>query len=226
MIHLEKVIKRYNKSFALGPIDLWIEKGQVIGLLGPNGAGKTTLLKVILGIIKPNSGEINVFGSANYNKIRELSSVVLTQGGFFSEFSAIKNLEMFYNNYSSQEYPFDKLLSQFKLPNKKVSTFSNGMKQRLNIAKSLLFEKELYIYDEPINGLDVEGINVFKNLIIELKNRNKTVIITSHIIAELEKYCTKFIIIKNGKMLINRTKDQIIEQYGSVEGAYMKCYEV
>ncbi len=224
LIQFEKLIKHYTNSFTLGPVDLSIRQGQVVGLLGPNGSGKTTLLKILLGITSRTCGTIKVHGSTNFKEIRKKSSVVLEKSGFFNDFTAKKNLEIFYRYYSEEDYNFNNLLNQFNLPiDKKLSSYSKGMLQRLNIAKSLLLEKELYIYDEPFSGLDIEGISFFRKLILNLKDKNKTIIIASHIISELEKYCTSFIILSEGKIVNHNAKDNLIKQFGSIEDAYLQC---
>jgi len=183
----------------------------VFGFLGPNGAGKSTTIRTILSLISPTSGTINLFGkSLIVNRNYALSKIgcIVEKPDFYKYLSAKKNLELFarISGTSISKTKVSELIDFVGLTgreNDKLSGFSHGMKQRLGIAQTLLHDPELIILDEPITGLDPQGIIDIRNLILQLKNeKNKTVILSSHILSEIELIANRMIIINKGKTIV------------------------
>ncbi len=188
-----------------------VYQNDVFGFLGPNGAGKSTTIRTILSLISPTSGTINLFGKSlitNRNYALSKIGCIVEKPDFYKYLSAKKNLEIFarISGMSISKTKVSELIEFVGLTgreNDKLSGFSHGMKQRLGIAQTLLHDPELIILDEPTTGLDPQGIIDIRNLILQLKNeKNKTVILSSHILSEIELIANRMIIINKGKTIV------------------------
>lgn len=210
-IELKNVSKHYKNIKAVDDLSLKIFKDDIYGFLGPNGAGKSTSIRMILSLIKPTSGTINLFGhnlSEKKNETLSKIGALIEKPDFYKYLTARKNLEIL-GKISKVKYLNDKidevlnLVDLTKRQDSKVKTFSQGMKQRLGIAQSLLHDPSLIILDEPANGLDPQGQIEMRELIKRI-NREKeiTIVISSHILAEVEQIATRMIIINKGKSIV------------------------
>ena len=205
---LEKTFKKNNIKAVQG-VSLDVEKGDVFGFLGPNGAGKSTTIRMILGLIKPDKGEIAIDGfNVHLDRFDALERVgALVEGpAFYNYLTAYENLEIFakYSGETSKDKINEvlKIVGLSRRSTEKVENFSMGMKQRLGIAQSLLNEPRLIILDEPTNGLDPYGVQEIRNLINRLSNEEDiTIFISSHILTEIEQICNKVAIINKGKII-------------------------
>jgi bacitracin transport system ATP-binding protein len=209
VLKTSNLTKQHKAHTIVNDVSLSVKKGEIYGFLGKNGAGKTTTIRMILGLIRPTAGQIQLFGE-NITTMRRhvferIGSMIETPG-FYPNLTAAENLDihrrlMGMGNKESVEQS----LEQFGLwvsRNKKVKDFSLGMKQRLGIARALLHHPELLILDEPTNGLDPAGIREIRHMIIELASkRGITVFISSHILNEIQLMATKIGIIHSGKLL-------------------------
>lgn len=216
-------IKNLHKSFgtykALNGLNMEVPQGDIFGFLGSNGAGKSTTIRCILTLIKPDSGDIFFKGKPILKNreafLHKIGSIV-EKPDFYIHVSAFTNLEMSgkmhgLNPTKTKIYELLEMVGLKGKENVKVKTFSQGMKQRLGIAQSLLHDPEIIILDEPTNGLDPNGIIDFRNIIKQLKNDlNKTIIISSHILAELELMVDSFIIIDKGKKIIQGSSTELL----------------
>ncbi|PEB54354.1 bacitracin ABC transporter ATP-binding protein [Bacillus pseudomycoides] len=202
--------KKYKDVIAVDNVSMNIKKGEIYGFLGQNGAGKTTAMRMIVGLIKPSKGEIELFGErikANgHSRPFERIGAMIETPGFYPNLTGEENLEihrrlMGFPDKSS----VDTALAQVDLleaKKRKVKTYSLGMKQRLGLARALLHEPELLLLDEPTNGLDPSGIKEVRKMILHLaKERGITVLISSHILSEIEQLAEKIGIIHKGKLL-------------------------
>lgn len=219
IIELDRLTKTYKTISAVQDVNLKIYKGEIFGLIGQNGAGKSTLLKMIGGLIYPSSGDIHFFNrSAGHNQsLFERMGLLIENPGLFSHYSAYENLNMLAIAYGlkPRKQPIERLLQLVGLDgahDKKVRNYSMGMKQRLGIAIALLGSPDVLILDEPINGLDPQGIAEIRNVIIELNKTGLTIIISSHILEELSKIATKYGIIHKGKMIEVISKQDLLQQ--------------
>jgi len=194
-------------SATLSNINLQVERGSVYGFLGPNGAGKTTTLRLLLGLLKNQEGSIEVFGkefTSNRLAILKNTGSLIEQPSLYGHLTAKENLEVYRKVYGVDKSRIAKVLALVDLSNtgnKKAKEFSLGMKQRLSIALALLHKPELLILDEPTNGLDPNGIIETRELIKRLNKEGVTIIVSSHILAEIERMATHVGIIHKGKML-------------------------
>src|SRR5574337_248880 len=203
------------KKKVLNNIQLKIPRGIIYGLIGPNGAGKSTLLKCILGFLTPENGVISFEGSGTSGKKRLEASKV----GFIIEAPALYDHLTGYENLLINQIIFkvDKARIDLVLEltgiadsaQKKVSQYSTGMKQRLGWALALLHDPELLILDEPLTSLDPRGIKDFYNLLLSLKESGKTILITSHMLLEMERICDYIGVLNNGKILFDGALSEI-----------------
>jgi bacitracin transport system ATP-binding protein len=210
ILKTNQLTKQYKQDVAVDRVNISIKKGDIYGFLGQNGAGKTTTLRMIMGLIKPTAGEIELFGNLLTNKnkheIYERIGSIIEIPGFYPNLTAIENLNIHQtlmgigkNNVIEETLETVGLLDT---RNKKVKNFSLGMKQRLGIARALLHEPEILILDEPTNGLDPMGIKEVRHLILDLaKKKEITVLISSHILPEVQQLSNKIGIIHQGKLV-------------------------
>lgn len=207
----------FNKQQkTLDDINLEVEKGSIYGFLGPNGAGKTTTLRLLLGLLKKQHGSIQVFGKEfGDHRIESLKKIgaLIEQPSLYGHLTAKENLEIYRKIYQTQKERIEQVLQLVGLEvtgKKKAKQFSLGMKQRLSIAISLLHNPELLILDEPTNGLDPNGIIETRELIKKLNKENGvTIIVSSHILAEVERMATHVGIIHKGRLLFQGTLTEL-----------------
>ncbi|MDD6794689.1 MAG: ABC transporter ATP-binding protein, partial [Clostridiaceae bacterium] len=210
----------------LDNISLNIPKGSIVGFIGENGAGKTTTIKAILNLISRNSGEINIFGLDNIKyeeKIKEEIGTVLDDCFFYPDFNATAIKKVMKNTYRNfDEKLFNEYLDKFKLPkNKAIKELSKGMNMKLKIAVALSHKPKLLILDEPTSGLDPivrnEILDIFYDFI---QDEEHSILLSSHITTDLEKIADYITFIDSGKIILSKTKDELIYKYGVI-----KCSE-
>jgi len=210
--------KEYKKQKAVDSISLSVNKGDIYGFIGQNGAGKTTFIRMVMGLIKPTSGYVEMFGNQikkGDNRQYERVSSIIEFPGFYGNLTAFENLDihrrlMGIPDKKCIEKPLE-AVGMLEERNKKVKEFSLGMKQRLGIARALLYQPELLILDEPTNGLDPVGIKEIRQLILRLaQNVNITIFISSHLLSEVQQLATKIGIIHQGKLIDEINKEMLI----------------
>ncbi|MGW0764148.1 CocE/NonD family hydrolase [Streptomyces sp. NPDC002676] len=210
-LQITDLSKRYAKSadrYAVRDLSFRVEKGQVLGLLGPNGAGKTTTLRMLMGLIKPDGGEIRVFGHAIRPGAPVLSRVgAFVEGaGFLPHLSGRENLELYWRatGRPPEDAHLDEALQIAGLGDalaRAVRTYSQGMRQRLAIAQAMLGLPDLLILDEPTNGLDPPQIREMREVMIRYAAGGRTVIVSSHLLAEVEQSCTHLVVMDRGRLI-------------------------
>ena len=209
ILKCENLCKTFGKRNILKHVSLEIKQGDILGFIGPNGAGKTTTIKLILGLQSITSGKVTING---YDIQKEFTHAIKKVGAIvenpdmYMYLSGYENLKLVSNLYKNiTKERIDKVVKLVKLENRihdKVSKYSLGMRQRLGIAQAILHEPNLLILDEPTNGLDPEGIKEMRELLVELATKEKmAILISSHNLAELDNFCTKVCIIKNGEII-------------------------
>lgn len=209
IIETKNLTKKYGSQKSVADLNIHVQRGRIYGLLGRNGAGKTTTMKMLLGLTKPTSGEVKIWGKdlqGNEKKLLPRIGSLIESPGFYPNLTATENLRIFAtlrgvpNNHAIQDaldlvglpYKDKKLFSQYSL----------GMKQRLAIALAVMHDPELLILDEPINGLDPAGIVEIRNLLKSLnKEYGMTILVSSHILEELYQTASEFILIDKGKII-------------------------
>ena len=206
ILRIENLTKSYDKNTVLKNINLEINEGSIFGLIGPNGAGKSTLMKSILGLVKKDSGKITLYGKEvnekNQKETNKNLGSLIENPSFYDHLTSYDNLDIICDMKNIKKDNIDEILNEvglFKSKNKKVRDFSLGMKQRLGIAIALIGNPKFLILDEPINGLDPYGIEEMRDLFQNIvKNSNTSILISSHILDEIEKISTHIGILKNG----------------------------
>lgn len=196
--------KRYGKTFAVDDVTFSVQSGQVFGFLGPNGSGKTTTIGMIFDVITPTDGTISVFGRSNREALaqRRLGGTLeqpnlcpyMTGRDNLRIVAAIKELD------KKHIEPALKAVDLLDAANRVVSGYSLGMKQRLGLAAAMLGDPELLIFDEPTNGLDPDGMREIRDLIVSLSRAGRTILLSTHLLDEVEKICTHVAILNRGKL--------------------------
>jgi len=221
IIKTSGIDKFYSGAQILSDVNLEVPKGAIYGFLGKNGAGKTTTLKIITGLIKPDSGECLVFDKnirTHREEILARAGAIIETPGFYSNLTARENLTLFKSYFGKKDDDAARINECLELveltdESKVFEKFSLGMKQRLGIAFALLNKPELLILDEPANGLDPEGIIKIRELIKNLAHRhNITIIISSHILSEIEQIATHIGIIDKGKLIRQGRMEELLNE--------------
>lgn len=214
------ITKKYGNQVAVNNVNMTIKKGEIYGFIGQNGAGKTTLIRLITGLIHKTGGEIELLGAtgeAELNKSRTMVGSLIETPSFYTNMTARENLEVsrLVRNIPGKKC-IDEVLELVGLKDvekKKVKNFSLGMRQRLGIANALMGNPKLLILDEPINGLDPMGIVEIRELLKKInKEKDMTILISSHILSELSELATTYGIISNGKLIEEITAEELAEK--------------
>lgn len=223
VLEINNITKDYKK-FKIDNISFNLPKGYIMGFIGANGAGKTTTIKLILNMIKRDSGEIKVFGLDNIReeeRIKEQIGVVFDECYYLEDWTlndVEKAVSMFYKNWNSSIY--EKYLKKFNLArDKKVKDLSRGMRMKLMIAVAFSHEAKLLILDEPTSGLDPVARDEFLDILRDyIEDEEKSVIFSSHITSDIEKIADYITYINNGKIIFTGEKDEFLEKYCIIKG--------
>ena len=221
---------------AIDGISFEVKKGEIFGLLGQNGAGKTTTIKMLTTLLAPTSGECKVFGYNTFGeekKIRpKINFIFGGEMGVYRRLSARDNLRYFANLYlipaAKQKERIDEILKLVDLYDRAddlAESYSKGMIQRLQIARGLINDPEIIFMDEPTVGLDPLGAKMLRDVIRKLKNEGRTVLLTTHNLAEVEELCDRLIIINKGKLVAGGTPAEIKGEKTTLEEAYISLIE-
>jgi len=224
IVSVRGLVKTYGKFVAVNNIDFDIPEGSIFGLIGPNGAGKSTTFSVIASLLKPTSGRISVAGfdpTAQPRDVRRVLGYMPDQLGIYGSLTAEEYLRFFAAAYKlpRSEWPglIDGLLELVGLGGKRkvdVDTMSRGMKQRMSLARALVHDPQLLLLDEPASGLDPRARIDLRELLLQLSEMGKTIVISSHILAELETVCSDVAILEGGEMLVSGTPGDIATRLG------------
>jgi len=213
MITVDNLSLQYNDQTILDQVSFTFVKGQIIGLLGPNGAGKSSVIKVLAGLVFPKSGTLtyNEVLLSSFSELRKYCGYLIESPSFYPYLSAEENLHLI-KTINNADVKIDNLLLKVGLKNvkaKKVKHFSTGMKQRLAIAQALLRSPEILILDEPFNGLDPNGFQDLIALLKELNLQGTTIVVSSHLLNELEQFADAFVLMHQGKIALNLTRHEL-----------------
>ncbi len=219
IVEVKNLVKNYGSFCAVKNVSFDVYEGDVFGFLGPNGAGKSTTIRTILSLIKATSGHIKIFDkelNTNRNSILSKIGCIVEKPDFYKFLSAEKNLEVFarISGANVSKTKIHELIEFVGLKGRekdRINGFSHGMKQRLGIAQTLIHNPDLIILDEPTTGLDPQGIIDIRNLILQLKNKqHKTVILSSHILSEIELIANRMIIINKGETVVQGSVSELL----------------
>jgi len=229
VLEISGLTKLYKTGRGIKNLNLNVSKGEVFGFLGPNGAGKTTAMKIMVGLMRADSGDVKIFGHSindEFEQAMKNTGCIIETAESYPFLTAYENLKQFARFYENVDNDrIDEVLELtgiFKYKNEKAKNFSLGMKQRLGISAAILSKPELVILDEPLNGLDVEGMLQVRNLIKHLAEEEKTTFfISSHLIHDVELTCNKIGIIIEGKLLSVDYTENILSNYASLENYFI-----
>ena len=232
VIDVKKVSKYFGSIRALNHISFGVKKGEILGYVGPNGAGKTTTIRILCGLLRPDKGQVKLFEIDPYpdgyqsSEMRKKIGVILENPEHFVHMSAHKNLR-----YYAEIYQINNAKERIKNNLKAVGlwdrradlveTFSKGMKQKLAIARVLLLDPDLFIFDEPTSGLDPTAQIEIREVLLNLLSEGKTIFLSSHNLAEVEKICTRVGVINKGKLVFLGKPRQFKRKYKNLENFYL-----
>ena len=218
IVSTDRLTKTFGPRTAVDAVDLSVRRGEVYGFLGPNGAGKTTTLRMLLGLIRPTSGTATVHGLAPGDPAAVARTGSLVEGpGFYPYLSGRENLRVLARYQGLDDRAVDRVLERVDLTGRggdKFKAYSLGMTQRLGVAAALLGEPDLLVLDEPTNGLDPAGMADMRALVVDVAAAGQTVLLSSHLLAEVQEICDRVGIIAGGKLLVQST---VAELRGATE---------
>jgi ABC-2 type transport system ATP-binding protein len=226
VLTVEHLTKTFDGKNVLDGIGFAVTRGEVFGLLGPNGAGKTTLIRTILDIFRPDAGTISLFGRTFSDDIKDAIGYLPEEGSLDKEipvaeciryFAELKHVDAIDKKTGEWLERLD--LAQYR--DKKIQELSKGMHRRLQFILAVIHEPDLLILDEPFSGLDPLNIKTIKDILLDLRDRGTTVIMSTHQMDEVERMCDRILMLNNGKMVLYGSLDEIRQQFGlSIEVRY------
>ena len=225
VIAIEGLVKTYGKQNAVDNLTANVQKGRITGFLGPNGAGKSTTLRCLVGLSKPTSGSVKIYDRPYRELENPLSKVgtVLDSRGFHPALTGKQNLRVVAAAAGIADARVDEVLEMVELTDaadRKMKKYSLGMKQRLALAGAILGDPEILILDEPANGLDPAGIAWLRNFLRQLAQGGRTILVSSHQLAEMQHTVDDVLIINKGKLIASGTKEQVMGD-GTLEEAFL-----
>ncbi len=231
LVTVSNLTKVYKDGYkAVDGLSFFVKRGQVLGLLGPNGAGKTTTLRMMMGLIYPTDGEISINGKPIYPgspTLAELGSFV-EGSGFLPHLTGRENLNLYWRSIGRTDDPFFdeavKITDLGKALDKKVRSYSQGMRQRLAIAQAMLGMPDLLVLDEPTNGLDPQQIKAMREVLKSYAKTGRTVIVSSHLLSEVEQTCSHVVLMHRGKLIAFGTLKKILKMTGKKAGSLEEIF--
>ncbi len=221
MIKVENLVKTYGSTVAVDHLDFEVKPGQITGFLGPNGAGKSTTMRMMLGLDKPDSGHVFINGKHYRDLAAPIHEVgaLLDANAVFGKRSARKHLTWIAQaggvDANRVHYVLE-MVGLTSVASKHVGDFSLGMSQRLGIASALLGDPPVLLFDEPVNGLDPEGIRWFRTLMKQLANEGRTILVSSHLMSEMQATADHVIVIGKGKLVANAPIANVVNRSGTI----------
>jgi len=220
-IATQGLTKRYGSTTAVDDLSIQVPRGGIVGFVGPNGAGKTTTIRMLMGLVRPTSGTATVLGEPTTHPARYLPRVgaLIESPSFYPALTGRRNLQAFSRLSGHGSHRVDELLAQVRLADwgdKPYKSYSLGMKQRLGIAATLLADPELLILDEPTNGLDPAGIHEMRHFLRDLARKGKTVFVSSHLMAEVQRLCQSLVVLRQGRLVFQGSVDAILHRHATI----------
>lgn len=220
IIQVDHLSKYYNDIKAVDDISFSVHQGEIYGFLGQNGAGKSTTIRILLTLVKPTNGKVEIFGADLFTHRKEILrqiGAIIEKPDLYKYLTALENLSIF-AKLSGIRPTRSQLMEQLEMVglkdrmNSKIRTYSQGMKQRLGIAVALIHDPKLIILDEPTNGLDPQGIADMRNLILQLsKERGKTIFVSSHLLSEIEMIADRMLILDRGRKVVEGAVSELFD---------------
>ncbi len=227
MLISQDAVKKYGNEYAVDHLSLQLEEGHIYGMLGPNGSGKSTWMKIVSGLIIPNSGEVTLNGTAIGPETKKHIAYMSTEP-FYYNYMKISDVGKYYRDFFEDfdEKRYADLLERMDLdPKMKVSSLSSGMAAKLKIAATMSRKAEVYLLDEPFNGIDLLARDAIVNIILECISEESIVVISSHMVEELEKIADRAVFIKKGQIVLSGDVEELRETQGkSITDMYRDIY--
>jgi len=222
ILKLNQISKAYEEVHAVKELSFSVEKGQIFGLLGPNGAGKTTTIRMIMDIIKPDSGTIEIAGQLNSGQQRDKIGYLPEERGLYKKMKVIDTITFFGEIKSkparqtqAAAVQWLEKLELLEWRDKKVEELSKGMQQKLQFICTIIHNPELIILDEPFSGLDPVNTNLLKDVMLDLKNTGATIIFSTHLMEQVEKLCENICLINKGASILQGSLKEIKRGFGT-----------
>jgi ABC-2 type transport system ATP-binding protein len=222
IISIKNLTRQFRDVKAVDDLSIDAKHGDVYGFLGPNGSGKSTTIRLMLGLVKPDAGQIEIFGknlSKHRHEVLSKTGALIEKPDFYEYLSAERNLQMLvrYGGFQVEKHRIEEVLELVGLKERaksRVGTYSKGMKQRLGIAQAILHDPELIILDEPGSGLDPSGIKDIRELILYLnRDLKKTIFLSSHLLYEVELIANRMVIINRGKKVVEGQVKELLDNF-------------
>ena len=234
VLKVENVSKKFGKKTVIDNVSFEVNEGEIVGYLGPNGAGKTTVIKMIMGLLRITKGKIKILDidvTKDYEKAAMQFGGIIENPEMYGNLTAVQNLKIFSDYYKGiTKNRLNEVIELVGLKgreNEKIKKYSLGMKQRLGLAQAIIHRPKLLILDEPTNGLDPVGIKDLRDILRKLVQSGSSVLVSSHLLSEMELMCDKIIIIDHGKIIDSKdlriAKEEI--ERDNVTGQEVKHYE-
>ncbi len=228
ILECKALTKRFGGKTALSEVDLSLERGKIVGLLGPNGSGKTTMIKLASGLLTPTSGEILISGTNPGIETKKIVSY-LPERTYLNDWMRVSDIiclfKDFYSNFNADK-AFEMLKRLDINPQDRLKTMSKGTKEKVQLILVMSREAELYLLDEPIGGVDPAARDYILNTIISNYNENATVVISTHLIADIEQVLDHVVFISSGKIALSLSVDEIREEQGkSVDALFREVFK-
>lgn len=228
LVECKHVTKKYGMKVALDDVNLTIEKGKIIGLLGPNGSGKTTLIKLLNDLLVPNSGEILIQGNHPGVETKKIISY-LPERTYLNFNMRIKEVIQYFKDFYDdfrEEVAYELLKKLGINPNDQLKTLSKGMKEKVQLILVMSRKAQLYILDEPIGGVDPVARDYILDTILKNFNEDASILISTHLISDIEKILDEVIFIKDGKIVLHESSDQLRDESGkSIDGYFREEFK-
>lgn len=225
VIDVRHVNKRFGEHHALKDISFSMQEGQVLGILGPNGCGKSTLFRIMLGLLKADSGQFSILGMEDPDDYRSHMGIALDEGNFDPMMSGMGNLRTTaaIKGLSESDFmPYAERLEMIPALKKRVGKYSFGMKKRLSIIAAMMGSPRLLLLDEPGNGLDVPGNLLLRKLFKELQDSGTSILVSSHLLSDVEKVCTDLILMRDGELIEQGPTKQVIGEHMNLEESFIQ----
>ena len=224
LVEINNLIKYYDKVIALDTLTYNAPKGKIIGLLGPNGSGKTTLIKILAGVLQPSDGEVKIDGNKIGVETKNIVSYLPERSYFNQRYTVSECIEFFKDFYA--DFDEQKALQMLAVldvgVNRKLNTLSKGMKEKVQLALVMSRNAKLYLLDEPIGGVDVSTRDFIINYILKNFNRDATVIISTHLILDIENVLDDFILLNRGRVISSGSVKDLKEKTGKTLDGYVR----
>ena len=227
ILECQGLTKKYDNFYALSNLNLLLERGKIVGLLGPNGSGKTTLIKLINGLLTPTDGRVMINSMEPCVKTKEIVSY-LPERTYLNDWMKVKDIVAFFNDFYADFIPeraYDMLTHLEIDTNARLRTLSKGTKEKVQLILVMSRDAQLYVLDEPIGGVDPAARDYILNTIISNYNENATILLSTHLISDIENILDHVIFIKNGQVVLNASVDDIRMQEGkSVDALFREVF--